>query len=58
MTKIIRCRDLDMDCNFEAKGETVVEVLKKVEEHNKKQHGSAKINLDHLKDWRLVIREV
>jgi predicted small metal-binding protein len=39
MAKVLRCRDLGVDCDFVASGKTKEEVLKKAAEHDRKdQH--------------------
>jgi predicted small metal-binding protein len=37
--KTFACKDLGMDCDFVAKGETVEEVSRKAMEHGQKVHG-------------------
>ena len=39
MEKLLRCRDLGMDCDFEACGETPEEVLKTAIDHARAIHG-------------------
>ena len=39
MDKLLRCRDLGPDCNFEASGETAEEVLKTAVDHSQAIHG-------------------
>jgi predicted small metal-binding protein len=39
MSKVVRCRDVGMDCDFEARGESEREVLQKAAEHAKQTHG-------------------
>ena len=39
MAKVIRCRDVGVDCDFEARGETEQEVLQNCAEHAKADHG-------------------
>jgi predicted small metal-binding protein len=43
MTKIVRCREVGVDCDFEARGETEAEVLGKCTEHAKSEHGMDEI---------------
>jgi predicted small metal-binding protein len=43
MTKVISCRDVGMDCDFEARGETDQEVLRQCAEHARKEHGMERI---------------
>jgi predicted small metal-binding protein len=39
MTKVLRCRDVGVDCDFVARGATVDEVMAKAEEHACADHG-------------------
>lgn len=39
MEKLLRCRDLGPDCDFEACGETKEEVLKTAVDHARAMHG-------------------
>ena len=39
MSKVVRCREVGVDCDFEARGETEQEVLQKCAEHAKSAHG-------------------
>ena len=39
MAKSIKCSDVGVACDFEARAETVEELLKKVREHAQKDHG-------------------
>ncbi len=39
MTKVLKCGDLMPGCDFEAKGETEDEVLRKAAVHAKEAHG-------------------
>ena len=41
--KVVRCRDVGVDCDFEARGKTEQEVLPKCAEHAKADHGMAEI---------------
>lgn len=43
MSKVLRCREVGVDCDFEARGETQQEVLAKTAEHAKKEHGFEQI---------------
>jgi len=33
MAKVLRCRDVGMDCSFEVRADTEVDILKKAAEH-------------------------
>ena len=39
MTMIVKCRDVGVDCDFEARGESEQEVLKQCAEHARSAHG-------------------
>ena len=43
MSKVLRCREVGLDCDFEARGETQQEVLTKAAEHARKDHGLTEI---------------
>jgi len=43
MAKILRCRDLGMDCPKEMRAETEDELLKVAAEHAEKDHGIAAV---------------
>ena len=38
MGKVLKCRDVGVDCDFEARGESVGELLQKAAEHAKGCH--------------------
>ena len=39
MAKVLRCRDLVPDCNFEARAETEEEILQAAARHARSDHG-------------------
>ncbi len=43
MSKVLRCRDVGMDCDFEARGETEQELMRKAAEHAKNAHNVKEI---------------
>lgn len=43
MAKVLRCRDVGVDCDFVARGATVDEVLEKAKDHASSDHGFAGI---------------
>ena len=57
MAKTIRCKDVGMDCDFEARAETEEELLKKVAEHAGTTHNMTEIPEDVLSKVRAAIRE-
>jgi predicted small metal-binding protein len=46
MAKIMKCRSVGLDCDFVARGETEDQVMQKVAEHAKKDHGMSNIPAD------------
>jgi predicted small metal-binding protein len=56
MKKILKCKDIGVDCDFEASGKTEQEVLKKAAEHARKDHGIKRVTKDYLKSWQKHIR--
>jgi len=57
MGKTLRCRHLGVDCVFVARGETEEEVLKKVAEHAKKDHGIQEMTEEYRVAWRKAVRD-
>jgi predicted small metal-binding protein len=58
MAKILKCKDVGVDCDFVASGKTEEEVLKKAAEHARKDHNIKKVTKDYLDSWRKHIRTV
>jgi predicted small metal-binding protein len=46
MAKVVTCRDVGVDCDFVAKGETEQEVLRQCAEHARTAHGMAELPSD------------
>ena len=46
MAKVVTCRDLGMDCDFVASGETEQEIMKKCAEHARTDHGMKEIPME------------
>jgi predicted small metal-binding protein len=57
MPKIVRCREVGVDCDFEARGETEQEVLHKCAEHAKSAHGMNELSADLAAKVKASIRE-
>jgi predicted small metal-binding protein len=57
MSKIVRCREVGVDCDFEARGETEQEVLQKCAEHAKSAHGMDEIPPELASKVRSSIHE-
>jgi len=58
MAKSIRCRDIGVDCDFEARGETVDEILRECAEHARSAHGMSEIPPDLVAKVRGAIRDI
>jgi len=54
MSKMVSCREVGVDCDFEARGETEQEVLQKCAEHAKSAHGMDEIPPDLAAKVRAV----
>ncbi|HEY6307142.1 MAG TPA: DUF1059 domain-containing protein [Candidatus Angelobacter sp.] len=57
MAKVVTCRDVGMDCDFEARGATVEEVMKKCSEHARSAHGMKEIPVDLVMKVKAAIHE-
>jgi len=57
MSKILKCRDVGVDCDFVARGETEDEVFKLCAEHGRKAHQMKSIPEDLRSQMRQHIRE-
>lgn len=57
MSKVVSCREVGMDCDFEARGETEQEILQKCAEHAKTAHGMDQIPPDVSAKVRACIRD-
>ena len=57
MAKVLRCRDVGMDCDFEARAETEEEILKKAAEHAETAHNMEEIPEEVLAKVRAAIRD-
>ena len=56
MAKILKCKDVGVDCDFVASGKTDEEVLKKAAEHARKAHGIKRVTNEYKDSWRKLIR--
>ncbi len=57
MSKMVSCREVGVDCDFEARGETEQEVLQKCAEHAKAAHGMDEIPPELAAKVRSSIRD-
>jgi predicted small metal-binding protein len=56
MAKLLRCRDVGADCNFEARGRTEEEILQKAGAHAQSVHGM-QITAELVEAVRRAIKE-
>jgi predicted small metal-binding protein len=57
MGKMIRCRDIGVDCDFEAHGANEQEVMQKCEEHARSAHGMEQIPPELAQQVRMGMRD-
>jgi predicted small metal-binding protein len=55
--KVLNCKDVGVNCDFQARGRTADEVLKKAAEHARKDHNIKKVTKDYLHSWRMKIHD-
>ena len=57
MIKVVRCRDVGVNCDFEARAENEEEILKKCAEHASREHNMMEIPPEIIEKIREAIRE-
>ncbi len=57
MAKVLKCRDVGVDCDFEARGSTEQEILQKAREHARAVHGMNDIPAELAEKVRGAIRD-
>ena len=57
MAKTVSCRDVGMDCDFVARGETEEDILQQCIEHARKDHGMTEIPAEVADKVRGAIRD-
>ena len=57
MAKTVSCRDVGMDCDFVATGETEQDILQRCAEHARKDHGMTEIPAELVDKVRVSIRD-
>ena len=55
--KVLKCRDVGVDCDFEARGATVDEILRQAAEHAKTCHTGTQITPELQTKIMAAIRE-
>jgi predicted small metal-binding protein len=58
MAKSIKCMDVGVDCDFEARAENEAELMKKVAEHARTAHGFKDIPPEVVAKVKSAIRDV
>jgi predicted small metal-binding protein len=57
MSKVVRCRDVGVDCDFVARAETEQDVLQQCAAHGKEAHGMEEIPAELAEKVRAAIHE-
>ena len=57
MGKVLKCRDVGVDCDFEAHGKDADEILRKAAEHAKSCHTGTKITPELQAKIRAAIQD-
>ena len=57
MTKVLRCRDVGVDCDFVARGATEEEIMAQAAAHARADHGMSEIPADLAARCRTAIRD-
>lgn len=57
MSKVVNCRQVGVDCDFEARGETDQEVIQKCTEHARTAHGMKEMSREMMDKLRRGIRD-
>ena len=57
MAKAVSCREVGVDCDFVARGETEQDVLEQCAEHGRKEHGMNELSADLAEKVRGAMRD-
>jgi predicted small metal-binding protein len=57
MSKVLKCRDVGMDCDFVARGKTEEDVLKQAAKHAGTTHGMTKMSDEIIAKVRSAIHD-
>jgi predicted small metal-binding protein len=57
MAKVLKCKDVGMDCDFVARGETEAEILKQAAEHAGTTHNMTQMSDEILAKVRAAIHD-
>jgi len=58
MTKALSCRDVGVDCDFEATGETEEEIMQQTAQHAQEAHGMTEIPQELVEKCQKAIRDL
>ncbi len=58
MAKMLRCRDVGVDCDAVIRAETEEELMRKVAEHAKTVHGMSEVSAELAAKVKAAIKEV
>lgn len=56
MTKLLRCRDLGMNCDFEARGATEEDIMQQAAAHARREHQISEVPPELASQVRAAIR--
>ncbi|MDA8241715.1 MAG: DUF1059 domain-containing protein [Nitrospiraceae bacterium] len=56
--KVLSCRDVGVNCDYQARSKTVGEVIRKATDHAKKDHHIDKVTKEYLDSWRKKVHDV
>ena len=57
MPKVVRCRDVGVDCDFVARGETEEDILKQCAEHGRSAHNMNELPAELATKVRSAIKD-
>ena len=57
MAMVVKCRDVGVDCDFEARGQTEQEVMQKCADHARAEHGMKEIPADMAAKVKAAIHQ-
>lgn len=57
MTKVFSCRDVGVECDFVARGQTEEEIFQQIAEHGRTAHGMDQLSPELAEKVRCGIRE-
>jgi predicted small metal-binding protein len=57
MAKVLRCRDVGVDCDFVARGATIEELMEKTQQHARTVHGFETIPPELAEKAKAAIRD-